>query len=381
MKRSFYFAIFAAACSSVEPSSVVTAVGIKIGDGPHQGIVQEQAGVKVEVVPMPDGTVRAYLADTSGQPQKATGEVKMTISADAFSPTEVVMSPAEDGAYLVGKLPGPAPTTPANLAIVFPAGLTYEYSAVAFSPSVVVAAPVVDVTVAGVPVGFKAPNGGTITRVGDNIVEVVIQPKGEVHAYAYTLDAQPIPIAEIQIPEVEIQYEQKPYKVKLKQHVSEPYFVGVIDAKVSIPAQAEVVIVAPQPIQLRGVVYQPTAVVFAPIIVAAPIVVVSAPVLVVPPPPVVVPPVGVHLVTPGVVITPPRIDVNVGIGIGIGIGGKVGHKSNKAVGYPTGYKATPPGYKATPQKKGSYKKSHKGSNKGSNKGSHKGNKGSNKGKY
>ena len=281
MKRSLYFAIFAAACNSAEPSSVVTAVGIEIGSGPHKGIVQEQQGVKVEVVPMPDGTVRAYLADSSGTPQKATGEVKMSISADAFSPTEVAMVPAEDGAYLVGSLPGPAPTAPANVSLAFPAGVNFQYQAVPFAavvaPSVTVATPVV----AGIPASFVAPHQGTVTRVGDHLVEVVIMPKGEVQTYAYTLDAQPIPVAEISVPEIEIQYKKKPYKVKLKAHASEPYLVGYIDAKVEIPVNAEVIIACPKPVKIKGIIYEPSVIVFTPLIIATPIIVVS-PVVVTP---------------------------------------------------------------------------------------------------
>jgi hypothetical protein len=274
MKRAFLFAFLLSACDASDSISAVAAVGIS-GNGPHQGIVQEKQGSKVELVPMPDGTVRAYLADTSGQPQKATGEVKMTISADAFSPTEVIMSPAEEGAYLVGTLPGPAPTAPANVSLAFPAGVNFQYQAVPFAivaaPSVSVATP----TIVGVPASFVAPHKGSVTRVGDSLVEVVIMPKGEVQTYAYTLDAQPISVAEISIPEIEIQYQKKPYKVKMKAHASQPYLVGYIDAKISIPAHAEVIVVCSKPVKIKGIFYEPSVIVFAPLIIVTPIVVIS----------------------------------------------------------------------------------------------------------
>jgi hypothetical protein len=343
MRKLIFGVMFVAACESAETKNLVAAVGIEIGTGPHKGIIQEQQGAKVELVPMSDGTVRAYLMDANNQPQNATASVKMTVSADAYAPTEVMMTPAEGGAYLVGTLPGPAPVKPASVAIAFPSA-TFQYSAVAFSPSVVAVAPSVDVTVEGVPVGFVAPNGGSVTRVGDNLVEVVIMPKGEVHAYAYTLEAQPIPIAEVDIPEIEIQHLNKPYKVKLKAHPSDPYFVGVIDAKVEIPAKAQVVIAAPQPIRIRGVVYEPARVVFAPLIVAAPIVVVTPGVIIAPTPGVIVAPTPtVEVVTPGIHIVPPRVNVEVGIGVGIGVNHS--HKSKKSVkasgnkGYSVGTKS------------------------------------------
>ena len=274
MKRAFLFAFLLSACDASTSVSAVAAVGIS-GNGPHQGIVQEKQGAKVELVPMQDGTVRAYLMDASGQPQKATGEVKMNISADAFSPTEVIMAPAEDGAYLVGKLPGPAPTGPANVSLAFPAGVNFQYQAVPFAvtvaPSVTVATP----AIAGVPASFVAPHKGSVTRVGDNLVEVVIMPKGEVQTYAYTLDAQPIPVAEISVPEIEIQYQKKPYKVKMKAHASQPYFVGYIDAKVEIPAHAEVVVACSKPVKIKGVIYQPDVIFFTPLIIATPVIVIS----------------------------------------------------------------------------------------------------------
>jgi hypothetical protein len=274
MKRALLFAFLLSACDA--SVSAVAAVGIS-GTGPHQGIVQEKQGVKVELVPMQDGTVRAYLTDASGQPQKATGEIKMTIAADSFSPTEVVMAPAENGSYLVAKLPGPAPKTPAEVSLAFPAGVNFQYQGVPFAgatiaPEIAVAAPTVAV---GVPASFVAPHGGTVTRVGDNLVEVVIMPKGEVQTYAYTIDAQPIPVSEVSVPEIEIQYQKKPYKVKMKPHESDAYLVGYIDAKVEIPAHAEVIVACPKPVKIKGVIYEPTVVVFTPFIVATPVIVVS----------------------------------------------------------------------------------------------------------
>src|SRR5689334_5501796 len=130
MKRALLFAFLLASCDANSSVSAVAAVGLS-GTGPHQGIVQEKQGVKVELVPMQDGTVRAYLADANGNPQKATGEVKMTIAADSFSPTEVKMAPAEDGSYLVAKLPGPAPIAPANVSLAFPGG-NFQYQGVPF---------------------------------------------------------------------------------------------------------------------------------------------------------------------------------------------------------------------------------------------------------
>lgn len=364
MKRALLFALFLAACDAASTASVTAAVGIEVGSGPHKGIIQEQQGTKVELVPMTDGTVRAYITDAAGTPQRATSEVKMTVSAPSFSPTDVTMAPAEGGAYLVGRLPGPPPSSPATVAVAFPAGVTFNYEAVPFAPGIAVApvVPVVTVTTPpteGVPPSFAPPHQGTVTRVGDNLVEVVIMPKGEVHAYAYTLDAQPIPVAEVSIPEIEIQYQKKPYKVVMAPASAEPYLVGHIDAKVEIPAQAEIVVACPKPVKIKSVVYEPTAVVFAPYVVAAPIVVVApavivtppAPptVVVTPPPPVVVTPptvgVGVTVKTPAVVVTPPppvivvppKVSVEVGVGIGVGVGVKTSHKSVKTKKCPPGH--------------------------------------------
>jgi hypothetical protein len=307
MKRAFFFALLLAACSS--ESTPIAAIGLG-NIGPNKGIVQEKQGAKVELVPMQDGTVRAYLSDANWQPQKATGEVKMTIAADSYAPTDVVMAPAEGGAYLVGTLPGAAPQAPANVTLAFPAGVNFAYNNVPFTasvaPSVQVAAPTV---VAGVPAGFVAPHGGTVTRVGDNLVEVVIMPKGEVQTYAYTLDAQPIAIAEISIPEIQITHNNKPYKVKLKPHASDPYLVGYIDAKVEIPAHAEVIVACPKPVKIKGVIYEPSVIVFTPLVIATPVIV----------------------VTPAAIITP-------GVFIEVGIGHSHSHKGKGKGHYKHGHK-------------------------------------------
>lgn len=305
MKRALLLALFLAACDATNAAAVV---GVEVGAGPHKGIVQEQQGVKVELVPMSDGTVRAYLTDAAGSPQRATGEVKMTVSAPSFSPTAVTMAPAEGGAYLVGKLPGPPPAGPANVEIAFPAGVTFAYNSVPFAPGTVavapVAAPPVAVATTGIPAGFVAPHQGTVTRVGDNLVEVVILPKGEVQTYVYTLTGQPVPVSEVSIPEIEIEYKKKPYKVKMEPSKTEPYLVGTIGAKVEIPANAEVVVSCPKPVTIYGVVYEPSVIVFTPYVLAVPVVVVS----------------------PAVIVTPVVPVIEIGIGVGHGHYSKHGGK-------------------------------------------------------
>jgi hypothetical protein len=158
-------------------------------------------------------------------------------------------------------------------------GVPLVATAVGQPVAVAAAAPAI-VPAAGVPSGFAPPHRGTVTRVGDNLVEVVIAPKGEVQAYAYTLDGAPIPIAEVQIPVIEISYQGKPYKVKLKAAPGGAHLVGKIDAKVSIPAQAEIAVVCPEPITIYGVIYEPAIIIFPALVVIEPILIV--PLVVVP---------------------------------------------------------------------------------------------------
>jgi hypothetical protein len=261
MKRILFLLLFvASACDAVLPTAAV-------GLGPNKGYVQSHAGSQVELVPMSDGTVRVYVSSEKGDPQKATGEVTMTISADAFSPTEVVLVPSEDGAYLVGTLPN-VPQKSAEVSLLFPSGAKLKYSGVSLLNSG--AAPVV---VAGVPAGFKAPHSGTVTRVGDSLVEVAISPKGEVQVYTYTLDGALIPASKVKMSSVEVKHEGKPYKVGLKPNKGD-YLTGKISGKVNIPAQAEVSIAFIEPIYIFDVMYEPAVIIFPVYIVVAPIVIV-----------------------------------------------------------------------------------------------------------
>jgi hypothetical protein len=311
-----------AACEQTPPGAISAAVGLKVGAGPHQGVIQESRGTRVEVVPMGDGTIRAYLFDDTSAPVKAQGEVKATITAPSYEPAEVVFAPAAEGAYYVGKLPGPAPKAPADMTLFFPQGVELEYRGVPlvaeaqiFAPgvsagAVVVAPAPAAPAVAVVPADFVPPHKGTVSRVGDNLVEVVIAPKGDVQAYVYELDGAPVPIAEVEIPVIEIAYAGKPYKVKLAPAPGQVYLTGHIDAKVSIPAKAKVDVVVVEPVRIHGVVYTPDVVIFTPLVVYEPVVivpVVAAPVVVVPAPAAIIE------------VRPPSIS----IGVGVSIGGKV----------------------------------------------------------
>jgi hypothetical protein len=255
--------LLAMACSWELP---VAAVGL----GPNQGIVQEKHGSKVELVPMSDGTVRVYLSSAKGDPQKAAGEVKMSITAPSFSPTEIILVPSEDGAYLIGTLPN-VPQKPATVDLVFPSGTSFSYPEVSLLGGKL--SPVAVVAPAGGLAGFVAPHSGTVTKVGDNFVEVVISPKGEVQTYVYALDGVLVPASQVKIPSVQVTHQNKPYKVGLKPH-KDGYLVGKIDAKVTIPAQAEVVIAFVEPVYLFDVVYQPSVIIFPVYVIVTPIVIV-----------------------------------------------------------------------------------------------------------
>lgn len=338
-----------AACQETPSTAVAAAsVGLAIGSGTHAGVIQEARGTRVEVVPFSDGSIRAYITDASGQPIQATATVTANITAPDFSPTEVALVPAENGAFLVGKLSGPAPKTPAQIDLVFPEGVKLSYASVPLVAEAIVTAPALAVVtpeapaVTIVPADFVPPHKGTVTRVGDNIVEVVIAPKGEVQAYVYELDGDPIPPAEVTIPAVDIVYESKPYNVKLAPAKGDVYFVGRVDAKLTIPAQAKIEIDCPQPVIIRGVTYQPDIIVFAapyivyepvvftPIVVTGPNVVVDGPDVVVGAPGVVVTTPGIVVRPPSLVVVPPRVNVGVNVGIGVGVGvkysGKHSHK-------------------------------------------------------
>jgi hypothetical protein len=268
MRRALLLALWLAGCDGALPLTAV-------GTGPNRGYVQELHGSEVELVPMSDGTVRVYTSAANGTPQKATGEIKMSITAPSFSPTEVLLAPAEDGAYLVGTLPN-APQQPADVVLVFPSGATFTYKQI---PLISGVAPVVSVVAPGVPGSFKPPHGGTVTRVGDSLVEVVLAAKGEVQTYVYTLDGVLVPVNEVKIPSVQVTHEGKPYKAKLKPS-KDGYLTGKLDAKITIPAQAEVLIAFVEPIYLYGIVYQPQVIFFPVYVIVAPIVIV--PVVVVP---------------------------------------------------------------------------------------------------
>jgi hypothetical protein len=298
--------VLASACEKgPESAQVVTAVGIQAGNGPHQGVVKEARGTRVELVPMKDGSLRAYLSDDKGVPIRADGQITATVAAPSFAPAEVILVPAEDGAYFAGRLPGQPPTAPAEISLAFPQGVSLTYPEVPLVAEVVIAPPVV--AVAGVPGDFAPPHKGTVTRVGDSLVEVVIAPKGEVQAYAYTAAGVPIPVAEVGIPELEITYQQKPYKVKMKPATGGAYLMGTIDAEVRIPAQAEIAVACPQPVTIHGVVYEPAVVVFPAYVAYEPIVIVPAAVVVTP-----------AVVAPAVVITPPHIEIGIGVGVTVG---------------------------------------------------------------
>lgn len=270
MKRALLLALWLMGC---EVSVPLDAVGV----GANQGYIQEGHGSKVELVPMSDGTVKVYTSNAKGEPQRATGEAKMTISAPSFAPMEVALVPAEGGAYLVGTLPN-VPQQPATVVVAFPSGVAFTYNQIPLLAGAV--APAVNVVAAGVPADFKPPHGGTVTKVGEQLVEVVISPKGEVQTYVYTTAGVLVPASEVKIPSIQITHNGKPYKVKLKPS-KEGYFAGTIPAKTTIPAQAEVTIAFVEPIFIYGVVYEPSVIIFPVYIVVAPIVVVS-PVIVVP---------------------------------------------------------------------------------------------------
>ena len=72
--------------------------------GPHGGVIQVVGGDKLEIV-AEDGSedVRVYVLDAEGKPT-APGDRKITLALIADTPEVVVLSPSDDGLYVMGKL-------------------------------------------------------------------------------------------------------------------------------------------------------------------------------------------------------------------------------------------------------------------------------------
>lgn len=255
--------------------NLVAAVSIKAGTGPHDGAIQEARGTKVELVPMSDGTLRAYVTDQAGVPLMAQGEVKATISAPSFAPQEIILRPEGDGAYFVGTLPASLPEEPADVNLFFPgAEVNLTYQDIPLSSKAAARPGPVQVVSSGVPPDFTPPHKGVVSRVGDNLVEVVIAPKGEVRTYVYDLTGAPVPLVEVKIPSVQVTYEGKPYTVKLKPNPKQGYLSGRVNTKVTIPKDATVEIAFVEPIIIHEVSYAPDVIVFPVYVVYEPIIIV-----------------------------------------------------------------------------------------------------------
>lgn len=240
------------------PEEMVNAVGIKSGKGPHQGMIQEINGAQVELLPLEGGNVRVYLSDANGTPHRATGNIPMTVSSEAFSPTEVTLTPAEDGAYLVGRLPR-IPEAPVELKLGFPSGVVFVFPSVPFAP--------LTTTVSVAPPISVATPGRAVAKLGDHSAEVTISPKGEVRVQVFDSGAKALPTSNLSIPVVELEHQKTRYQVKLKPHPTEPYLVGMLNAKLSIPERTELLVWCPKSILIEGVVFEPSVIVFSTYIV------------------------------------------------------------------------------------------------------------------
>ena len=234
-----------------QPEETTTALAG--GLGPHQGMIQEKDGSRVELVAGPDKSVRVYLFDTRGNQQRASGEVKMKLIADAFAPKETKLKPSEDGSFLVGRLPegkGVAEVTlefPSGASFVFPGVMLGEPVTLAVAPAVEVVTP-------------PAETPGGVALVGEHKVAAEVLAKGEVRVRVYQEDATLLPASEFSLPEITLEHEKKKHTVKLTQR--EGYWVGYLSAPVEISAGAQVVILCQAPLVIRGVSYEPARVVF-----------------------------------------------------------------------------------------------------------------------
>ena len=219
------------------------------GFGPHQGLLQEKNGARVELVIGPTREVQVYLSDAKGVQHRASGEVKLLISSAAFAAQELVLTPVEDGAFLVGQLPGYSPA--AQLKLVFPSGDEFVFSGVALGEPGSLAAPPVEVVV---------PGG--VAALEKTRLEAEVLAKGEVRVRAYGEGAALLPSSDFSVPELVLEHEKKKYPVKLKP--KEDYWVGYVTTPTELSAGAQVVIVCSAPLVIRGVEYEPSRVVFTP---------------------------------------------------------------------------------------------------------------------
>jgi hypothetical protein len=223
-----------------------TAIVLTSGLGPHQGLLQEKNGARVELVLGPTREVQVYLFDAKGVQNRASGEVKMFVSSNDFAANESRLLPVEDGAFLLGKLPEAKGA--AEVKLVFPSGAEFVFSGVALGePDSLVVAPPVEVP-GGVAVLEKAR------------LEAEILAKGEVRVRAYGEGAAPLPSSDFSVPELVVEHEKKKYPVKLKP--KDGYWVGYVTTPTELKVGAQVVIVCSAPLVIRGVEYEPSRVVF-----------------------------------------------------------------------------------------------------------------------
>jgi hypothetical protein len=216
------------------------------GLGPHQGLLQEKNGARVELVIGPTREVQVYLFDAKGVQNRASGEVTMLVSSNDFAANESRLLPVEDGAFLLGKLPEAKGA--AEVKLVFPSGAEFVFSGVALgeSGSLVVAPPV------------EVPGGVAVLE--NARLEAEILARGEVRVRAYGKGAAPLPSSDFSVPELVVEHEKKKYPVKLKP--KDGYWVGYVTTPTELKVGAQVVIVCIAPLVIRGVEYEPSRVVF-----------------------------------------------------------------------------------------------------------------------
>ncbi len=186
------------------------------GQPQHGGVVQASGNYFVELVPEPEGKLSAYVRDgTGGAPPPAQVELGAEVRPANGPPASVALVHDPDDDRYEGTLSGvPAGTHPVEVTLgIGPSESKAEFPAVALSVAPGIAA---------------AAHGGVVTIAGEQRLEVVAAPAGEVHVYVTEPSGAAVPIDDVELPSVTMHLPAGPRVVPLRKHGA--YFVGTLGA-------------------------------------------------------------------------------------------------------------------------------------------------------